>query len=148
MDYIDLASEFLQKMFLLRKSGPHRQINESMQGESFVLKYMFRQAKPVLPSEISNFMKISTARTATALNSLERKGLVTRQIDPNDRRQILVTLTEKGKLLAEEQKQKVMDRTVYMLNLLGEKDAQEFVRIVGKLADVSSKLREEKNSEE
>ena len=93
MDYQALAKVMLSKMYTLNKTRPQRNINEGMRGEGFVMQYVIARSCPVQPSEISSFMDISTARMAVAaLNNLERKGLITRRIDPSDRRRILVEL--------------------------------------------------------
>lgn len=142
MDYNELASEFMEKMYLLRQARPQRQIDESMQGEHFVLHLISFHQRSVLPSEISNEMGISSARIAAALNSLERKGLITRQIDLSDRRRILVDLTPEGKALAEEQHQKAMETLTNTLRQLGEQDAREYVRITGRLAELATNSKD------
>lgn len=134
MDYTELAGEFLQSMFLLQKSRPQKKIAGSMQGEIFVLYYLLRQGSDIVPGEISKIMCISSARTAAALNNLERKGLVTREIDKGDRRRILISLTSAGRELAREHQKNVVCDTVKMLRLLGENDALEYIRIIKKLA--------------
>jgi Transcriptional regulators len=141
MDYNELAAELMQKMYVLRQAQPQKQIDESMQGEHFVLHLLSFHQRSVLPSEISNRMGISSARIAAALNSLERKGLVTRQIDISDRRRILVDLTPEGKALADKQHQKAMETLTNTLRQLGEHDAAEYVRITGKLAELASKYK-------
>jgi len=144
VDYKELAAEFMQKLHILNKARPHKRISESMHGEAFVLKYLSYQDGFVLPSEISNIMGISSARIAAALNSLERKGLITRQIDPSDRRRILVELTSEGKALAESQHQEILENTTKMFAFLGEHDAREYVRITGRLAEYVSQCKEMK----
>lgn len=136
MDYIELATKFLQNMQLLHKSRPQKKITESMQGEIFVLHYLFHQGDDVVPGEISNIMNISSARTAAALNSLERKGFIIRDIDKNDRRRILIRLTEEGRDSAQKHQQELIQNTVKMLRLLGDDDAREYIRITGKLAEL------------
>ena len=89
-----------------------------------------------MPREISHEMGISSARIAGTLNGLERKGLITRQIDTSDRRRILVDLTPKGKTLVEERRQEALERVTKMFSKLGEHDAREYVRITAKLAEV------------
>jgi DNA-binding MarR family transcriptional regulator len=108
MDYKEIASEFMknmENMHKLRRASPQKQIDEPMQGEHFVLQFIPSHNGYVLPSEISYEMGISSARIAAILNGLERKGLITRQIDISDRRRILVDLTPKGKTLVEERHQ-------------------------------------------
>ena len=142
MDYNELATELMQKMYALRQARPQKQIDESMQGEHFVLHLISFHQRSVLPSEISNRMGISSARIAAALNSLERKGLITRKIDISDRRRILVDLTPEGKAMADEQHQKAMETLRNTLRQLGENDAREYVRITGRLAELASKYKD------
>ena len=138
MDYAALAEQMLEKMHVLRKASPQKHINESLQGEAFILRYISSHGVDVLPGEISGEMNVSSARIAAALNSLESKVLITRQIDPNNRRQILVNITPEGKAIAEKQQATVIEYASKMLALLGERDAREYVRITCKLANIMS----------
>lgn len=106
-----------------------------MHGEMFILKYLHSSNDLVLPSEISDKMSISSARTATALNSLEKKRFINREINKLDRRQILVTLTKEGKEYAKKLQLKEQKRITQMLEQLGEEDAKEFVRILEKVVN-------------
>ena len=54
-----------------------------------------------------------------------------------DRRRILVDLTEAGREQAKKHYEMIMNITVNMLQYLGEEDATELVRIMKKLADRS-----------
>jgi DNA-binding MarR family transcriptional regulator len=135
MDYVALAAEFLGKAQLLMKGRLNKPVDEAVQGEGFVLHYI-AHGGCVLPGEIGNAMRVSTARVATALNSLEKKGLITRQIDVSDRRKILVRITSEGKLLAERNYRVAVDVIAKRFALLGEYDAKEYVRITGRLAEL------------
>jgi len=137
VNYAALAVEFLDKMQLLVKDKLNKPIDETMQGEGFVLQYVsIRNGCCVFPSEIGHAMCVSTARIATALNSLEKKGLINRQIDASDRRKILVSITPEGKLLAEKNYRNAVDLIVKRFALLGEHDAKEYVRITGRLVEM------------
>lgn len=135
MDYSELAMEFLQKMYVFHKGKQQKKTDDFLQGGSFILQYINLRNEDVIPSEISNEMSISTARIAAALGNLESKGLITRQIDINDRRRILVSLTPEGKEIAEKQHQDVLKNVTQMLQSLGEYDAKEYVRIIGRLSE-------------
>ena len=137
MDYEKMAEEFLQKMFLFRKFKPHQQISESVHGEAFALQYITLHEDNVIPSEISEVMSISAARIAATLNSLENKGYITRKIDVNDRRRILIGLTSKGREQSEKYRKMIVEIAEKMLRLLGEHDAKEYIRITGKLAELA-----------
>jgi DNA-binding MarR family transcriptional regulator len=134
VDYRELAAEFFKDLHSLRKARPQKHISESLRGEAFALQYIAFHDGPVLPGEISGEMGISSARIAAALNSLEKKGLVTRRIDPEDRRRILVELTEQGAAQAQEHTEEVLNNITIMLSQLDEHDAREYVRITAILA--------------
>ena len=136
MDYVKLAAELFNDMGNIRRVKSQKSINESLQGEAFVLHYIAKRGGDVQPGEIGSEMNVSTARIATALNSLEKKGLITRKIDTTNRRHILVGITQEGKKTAEEHQKFALENVAKMLELLGEQDAKEYVRIMRRLADL------------
>ena len=138
MDYSILAGELLNKMRSLHRASLQKSIDEALQGETYVLHYLNNSDGEVLPGEISNEMNVSSARIAQTLNSMERKGWITRRIDTGDRRKILVGLTPEGITEAEAHLKKAVDQVTKMLTLLGERDAKDYVRITGKLAEIIS----------
>jgi DNA-binding MarR family transcriptional regulator len=142
MDYDVLAIELLGKMTALYKSKTHKHINEALHGEAFVLQYIALHGGIALPGNISIEMKVSTARVAAALNSLENKGLLTRQIDKNDRRKVIVEITPEGRNFTENHWKNIVSGASMFLGLLGEADAREFVRIMDRVTDVMPELWE------
>ena len=134
MTYEELAYEFMETMGRMRKHKSQKQMNDAMHGEQFVLFYIAKHEGDVIPSDISEEMGTSTARVAAALNGLESKGLITRKIDREDRRRILVNLTESGREQVKERYKSVMGVTVRMMEYLGEDDAKEMVRIMKRIA--------------
>ena len=139
MDNSTLAAELMDKLHMLRKAQPQKYIDEALHGEFYVLQFLAMRGEEVLPGELCHEMDVSSARIAQTLNSIERKGWITRRIDPQDRRRIIITLTAAGKTEAERLRRAVTGIAAKMLDLLGERDATEYVRITGKLADAISK---------
>ena len=137
MDYESLAHEYLEVMYQMRKRNTHKQVSDSLHGENFVLSYISEHEGNVIPSDISNAMGITSARIAAALNSLEGKGLILRRIDTEDRRRILIDLTDAGREQVQKHYQMIMSYTTNMLKYLGEDDAKEYIRIMKKLVDVN-----------
>lgn len=134
MDYDRLAHEFMETMHQMHKRKTQKHLNDSMQGENFVLFYISKHEGNVIPSDISNEMGITSARIAATLNSLEGKGLIVRRIDAEDRRRILIELTDLGKEQVQKHHQMTMNMTTNILKYLGEEDAVQFVRIMKKLS--------------
>lgn len=135
MDFEQMAQEYLETMYYMRKINSHKEIHDSVHGENFVLLFISQRGGKVIPSDISNEMGISTARVAAALNSLEKKGLIKRRIDAEDRRRILIDLTDSGKEQVKNHYSMVLSMVKNMLQFLGEKDAKEFIRIMKRLAE-------------
>jgi len=136
MDYVTLAEEFIERTQSLNKASTQKFIDKALKGESLVLQCIARHGREVLPGEIGVEINVSSARIAQTLNSMEEKGLIARRIDRDDRRRILVSLTEQGKGLAEKHQRFMIDTIAKMLGLLGERDATEYVRITGRLAEL------------
>lgn len=135
MDYKDLALEFMEVMHQTRKRSISKQLDDSMRGEHFVLNYVSEHEGNVIPSDISNEMGISSARIAAALNGLEKKGLVIRSIDPQDRRRILIDMTDSGREQVKTHSQRVLDTSISMMEHLGEEDAKNYIRILKRMAE-------------
>lgn len=144
MNYTELAKQFLHYSYQLQSFEHQKEIDKTMQGEAFALLYILKKDDCTFPSEISNEMCISSARVAAILNNLENKGYISRQIDKSDRRKILVQLTQEGVSIAKEQEEMVLNLTTRMLEVLGENDAKELVRITGRLTDLIPKIMKER----
>lgn len=52
---------------------------------------------PLSPTAIAERLLVTTASVTSLLDTLERRGLVTRSPDPDDRRKVLVALTGDGR---------------------------------------------------
>jgi DNA-binding MarR family transcriptional regulator len=57
---------------------------------------VLRDRGPMAPSEIGERLIVTRATVTGLLDSLERRGLVTRSTDPDDRRRLVVSLTPEG----------------------------------------------------
>ena len=134
MDYTDLSREFLKIIFRFYRVKQQKLLNSAMQGEAFALLYIAQHDDEVVPSDVENEMCISSARTAAVLNGLENKKLITRRIDSNDRRRTILKLTPEGEEQAAKSTDQLLDLGNKMLEFLGENDAGEYVRIMGRLA--------------
>jgi DNA-binding MarR family transcriptional regulator len=140
MDYSSLTDELLKKLVAMKRSHSHKKLGEFVEGEMFVLNVLTFGKDKALPGELAALMKTSTSRIAAILNGLERKGLITREIDEADRRRILVALTAAGKELVLEKHQRIYDFTKSVLERLGEDDAREALRLLDRVIDVYKEL--------
>ncbi len=135
MDYKELAEEYLMIRAQLLKVPASQQVTKLVKGELFVLNYLATHEKAVYPKDLSKEMVVSTARIAVILNQMEDKKWITRTVDTEDNRQILVALTEEGHQVIEQQREKIIHAVVQMFEKLGPEDAAEFIRIQRKIVE-------------
>lgn len=140
MDYEKYADEILSYIVanVQKQQTIQNDIWEISKGELALLLYLLEENNGALPKEISLRFDINTSRVAAILNSLCKKGYVTRVTDPKDKRKIHVYITDNGSRFAVERKRKILNHVKDMLMKLGEKDSAEYLRIVKKSFSLNS----------
>ena len=133
MDYTSLAQELLTVRAKLLQVPANQQLSQMVRGEMFVLNYLFTHEGAIHPKELSRQMAVTTARIASLLNHMEQKQLLLRRADPDDNRQIIVELTEQGRLSTQEIRSQAIRYLSAMLEELGPEDAQAYIRIQKKI---------------
>lgn len=133
MDYKALAAQLLSAQADLLQVPASQQLSRMGKGEWFVLNYLLTHEKIIHPKELSEKMSVSTARIASLLNHMEEKELILRCHDPEDSRQVVVTLTEAGKAEIRRIRESVITRVAAMLENLGPEDAEAYIRIQKKI---------------
>ncbi|MCC4765705.1 MAG: MarR family transcriptional regulator [Methanosarcina vacuolata] len=77
----------------------------------------------IMPSTIGRYTGMDKSSLTRMVDDLEKKGLVFRKTDPEDRRKVLVSLTEKG-LECYNYSNQIVDE---LLKLVDEKDIEDYV---------------------
>lgn len=139
MDYAEKASIELNDIMSNSKRNMLENINRANKGELFVLHFLAMRDAAVLPSEISAALNASTARISALLGALEKKGQIERDIDRNNRRNILVTITEAGRKRAETEMEEIQRRAILVFTEMGEADTIEFIRLTKHFFELSEK---------
>ncbi|WP_159439884.1 MarR family winged helix-turn-helix transcriptional regulator [Bacillus sinesaloumensis] len=100
--------------------------------QSIVLHHVY-QAGTITVNELAQLMKISASATSQLLNKLESEQYIKREINPNNRREILISLGSKGKEMYKESEkidQVIMEK---YYSKLTEEEMIQFQTIVRKL---------------
>ncbi len=133
MDYKEIAEELLK----MRSEWYHVEVNEELvrltKGEFFVLDYLEKHGGTAFPKDLSRKMQVSTARIAALLKHMEMKGWVTRAVDAQDNRQVIVSVTLAGRDEIEDKRKKALEDMVLLLEFLGPRDAEALLRIQKKV---------------
>ena len=136
MDVENMAEMLFQQI----KEGTSTPISEMLDefncGEIGVLSTLAFDQNPVTAGELSEKLNVTTARIARILNSLESKQYIRRKNDGTARRNRFVTITKKGKELADSTKKEIMDKIVQVIQEVGYDEIQTYISIVLKIRSV------------
>ena len=99
-------------------------------------------------SQMRDYLSVSKAGMSQMLGGLEQKGLVTREIDPENRRKILVHLTPLGEEMLASHHRDFDRRLDEMIARLGEDDTRELIRLIDKLAVTLDDMQNEADRKE
>ncbi len=133
--YVSLAEELMEVFDRRKRNMPHEDISASMRGEMAVMRLLERENRALTAGEISRMLKMTTSRIAAVLGALDKKALIVRSTDVLDKRRIQVTLTDKGLAMCQRKKQAALENISHALSQLGEQDAKDFVRLMGRMND-------------
>lgn len=120
------------------RAARDNRFNAIMCGEMAVMRLLHSGSKQKMTAgELSSRLDMTTSRIAAVLGSLQKKGLLERESDEEDRRCVMVSLTEAGDRLCEKRKRHFMSKISKMLAMLGE-DAPTFVHLLGRVFEITS----------
>jgi len=133
--YRKLAEELIAQLGKINHSDEPVKIDRFLEGEYAVLGYLATHEQ-TRPGDLCEELGMSSAHVAKTLRNLEAKGEITRAMDPGDRRKTLIQLNESGRIRIEEGWDWLMNELSQKLERLGEQDARELVRLLGRMAEL------------
>lgn len=143
----DLVKEIVKTFLEFKKSKIHDMTgcpdlthNESL--VLFIIHGMAMNGKVSL-SGLREKIRLAPSTVTPIINSLEEKELIERNIDKEDRRNIYLELSEKGKKFTEEAHRALTKNVSEFIDYMGEDDANEFVRLISKTTEY---IKERKNN--
>jgi MarR family transcriptional regulator, organic hydroperoxide resistance regulator len=134
MYYKKLATELFDFMIKAQnKSMGSCDPQELSRGEMGILLYLTFKKDGVTSGQLSEALFVSTGRIATALKSLEKKSLIERRTDSEDKRRVNVYIMDAGKQIIVEKHEQGIKKMEMRLQKLGKEDAQKFVELSKRL---------------
>ena len=109
----------------------HRKVAE-MSVMAAVALYNIENGGGIRISDIASQLKISPPTVTQFINNLEREGWVTRNADPQDRRSVLVVLTEEGRRCHDRFEADMHQLFEGLITYLGLADAERLTCILDK----------------
>lgn len=96
--------------------------------------------KEIMPSTIGTYVGMDRSSLSRMVDSLEEKGFVRRKNDPEDRRKVLVSLTEKGERCYEFLNKISEEMAAEILGLAEEQDFKDFEHALETMLRVLRKI--------
>ncbi len=97
MDKIELRKKVLELSFKLHHDMPPKKMGTLTEGEKGIMGLLFyRYPEAQYSGDLAILMKVGTGRIGNALKSLESKKFIKREADSEDKRKVLVSLTDEG----------------------------------------------------
>ena len=137
----NLVQRLIKSLYKIGHGGSSKKLNNTVRGENMALALISKNKGSPYPKDIEENMGISSARVAKIIKGLEEKKLVIRKPDSKDKRKTLVILTDLGKEFENLRKEKINFTLSTMLELLGEEDGADFVRIIEKIEKSMPQIR-------
>ena len=126
----------------LKKAPPaecFQNFDMSTAGIRAILKILNETAGKVTAGDLSEQMKVSTARIAVLLKKMEAKGLIEKEHDSADGRVVVVKLSNQGKELADEFKANLYAHIGEMIDKIGMDRMLEFAAISNEIQSLMKK---------
>ena len=137
-----LHSLFLLKSMLNSEFGKKVGIDDLSMPEYSLMCQLESDDKNTDLTSIREYLAVTKASVSQMLASLEKRGLLVREIDPDNRRNLIVTLTPEGAERLQYKEAQVEQRLKGLLSDLGETDAQHFITLVNKMNTILSEKKE------
>lgn len=143
-----LVPEFVQTLFKSRQTlSQLYRLMDSHIMELYVLMLLSEQdeAHKVYAMDIQNKLSASKAAVSGLLSSLEKRGYIKREIEPENRRKVSLSLTDKGKAELEVCREPFNDLIVEILEDLGYENAHALMERLEQLSVVLDRIYSEKD---
>lgn len=113
---------------LISKQSEAPKLDIKVDGKRFVLGCLAKNGK-MKSLDLADELKVSTARIAVIINSLEKDDLVKREKDLIDKRITYSTLTDKGVVLTKNMHDKMLKTISSVMKRVGEDDLMTFIKV-------------------
>ena len=95
---------------------------------------------PLTPGEVADRLLLTPASISSLLDTLERRGLVSRTRDPDDRRRVLVQITPEGRELVARFVPEAVALQTAVMSRVTEADRARLVRILATIRETAAEL--------
>lgn len=139
MNYNKKAEEIFETLTKRKKYIGELSSNIS-QGESGVLLYLLNAKSNVSQSELSENLGVTMPRIVAVINTLQNKELIEKNLDSNDKRKSIISITNKGKDNIIKKKKDAIKFIENVIKELDEQEIEQYIAISKKIEQISNKI--------
>lgn len=139
MNYNKKAEEIFETLTKRKKYIGELSSNIS-QGESGVLLYLLNSNSNVSQSELSENLGVTMPRIVALINTLQKKELIEKNLDSNDKRKSIISITNKGKDNIIKKKKDAIKFIENVIKELDEQEIEQYIDISKKIERISNKI--------
>ncbi|MBQ4267601.1 MAG: MarR family transcriptional regulator [Clostridia bacterium] len=138
MDKDILAKSLLDAFDSINKQELFEKMKIVFKGENLMLAILMDMGGKATPGELIKYTECTAARLTAIAKSLENKGFVKRIQNSEDKRSTIIEMTSEGIARFMLLQKESIERIFNLIEMLGENDAKEFVRLIKRLSEISS----------
>ncbi len=116
-----------------------------LRGEIKVLTFICRKGCELSTGEIASSLDMTGGRLTAVLQSLEKKGYITRRADEKDKRRSLISVTDSGKAVVKKGTDDLDLHLKKLIAIMGSEQTSELIHALNCFANASDILYKEDN---
>ena len=120
----EMSTDFIEMLVLIHRKF-YRGMQASIPLNQFAVLMVLRVEEPASPQFIGNILHISKQQMTSITEKLCDAGFITRKTDPSDRRRLLLSLTDEGNRVLDDQNDIVRKKFLDSLKGLTEEEQAE-----------------------
>lgn len=136
MEWDALDNVLFEQAFQKKIAG---KFNELSKNQPMVIKIIGMEGE-MMPSTIGKYTGMEKSSLTRMVDDLEKKGIVSRNTDPDDRRKVLVSLTEKGLEYYNCLNKITAEMADEILKFVDEKDIEDYVQNLETMVRILRKI--------
>lgn len=133
-----LASQILETFDKINAEKILNKLKLSLKGENLLVSILAEIGGESTPGKLIDKLDFTAARLSAITKSLESKGFIQRIQNEKDKRSTIIALTQQGYQHYVKLRQEIAENALTIIEQLGEKDVQEFLRIIGRIVNIAN----------
>lgn len=130
---VPYGEQLYRVLFQIVGNKKNASLLESLRGENAVLTWLVHQQEDVHPGDLAEKLSLVPGRMTDILKTLEKKGMIRRERDPEDRRRVLVRITPKGARSVTDRREQIRVQYSGLYEELGLDDTIKLIELLQKV---------------